>query len=96
MMFSKSTVAAAALLLGASMQVEAHASIQPMLGLGRTPVRNDSIRPSGGQPCGPVDIASTFDTTETIPVKSDRTFSALNTDFFSSYVRVKPSSRIRC
>ena len=85
MILSKSTIAAVALMLGASLQVEAHAAISPMLGLNRTPQRNDALRPSSGSPCGNVNIANTFDTSQTIPVKSDRTFQATITNF-NAYV----------
>lgn len=85
MFFSKSTIATIALLLSVTLQVEAHASIAPMLGLGRKPVRNDSQRPTDNKPCGNFDIANSFDSTETIAVKSDHTFSALITNF-NAYV----------
>ena len=92
MIFSKSAIAVVVLMLGASVQVEAHATIAPMLGLGRTPQRNDVQRPTDAKPCGNVDIASTFDTTETIAVKSDRTFSAFVQNY-NAYVSFILSQR---
>ena len=92
MIFSKSAIAVVVLMLGASVRVEAHATIAPMLGLGRTPQRNDVQRPTDAKPCGNVDIASTFDTTETIAVKSDRTFSAFVQNY-NAYVSFILSQR---
>ncbi|KAH9925922.1 uncharacterized protein BXZ73DRAFT_3286, partial [Epithele typhae] len=80
-MFTKTVALSAVLLAAATLQAEAHATIQPMLGLTRTPVRSDAIRPSDSTPCGNVNIAQTFDTSTTIAVKADRTFTATITNF---------------
>ncbi|KAH9941824.1 uncharacterized protein BXZ73DRAFT_75004 [Epithele typhae] len=83
MFFSKIFIAAAALVLASALQVQAHTVIQPMLGLGRDAVRNDAFEPADNQLCGNVDIASTFDSSPTIAVKSDHTFQATIRNFNS-------------
>ena len=71
----------AALLLGASMQAQAHAIISPALGVTGTPVRNDVQRPSTNAECGNVNIAQTFDTSTAAPVAANGQFQATITNF---------------
>ncbi|KAI0628213.1 hypothetical protein C8Q77DRAFT_479535 [Trametes polyzona] len=81
MLFTKTTLATAALCLGLSLQVSAHAVISPALGLQGKPVRNDAQRPKKGKECGNTDIAKTFDSSTAVPVAANGTFPATITNF---------------
>lgn len=81
MLFSKNILAVAAVLLGAALQAHAHAAIAPELGVSGTPQRSDVQRPSTAKPCGNTNIAQTIDTSGTIALKSDGTFTATITNF---------------
>jgi len=80
-MFSKSFIAYA-FLLGFTTSVNAHAAIDPALGVkGGNATRNDVQRPSTAKPCGNVNIAQTLDSSTTVAANADRTFSPSITDF---------------
>ncbi|KAI1784551.1 hypothetical protein LXA43DRAFT_1101278 [Ganoderma leucocontextum] len=81
MYFAKSFIAAAVVLLSASLGVSAHAAIAPVLGVVGTPVRNDVQRPSTAKPCGNTNIMQTFDTSGVITMRADNTFDATITNF---------------
>ncbi|KAI0644294.1 hypothetical protein C8Q79DRAFT_1002186 [Trametes meyenii] len=81
MMFSKTLIAAAALCLSVSLQVHAHATIAPALGIKGAPVRNDAQRPSKGKECGKIDIAKNFDSSQAIQAATNGSFAATITNF---------------
>ncbi|KAI0666879.1 hypothetical protein C8Q78DRAFT_1072214 [Trametes maxima] len=81
MMFSKTLIAAAALCLSMSLQMHAHATIAPALGIKGAPVRNDAQRPSKGKECGKIDIAKNFDSSQAIQAAANGTFAATITNF---------------
>ncbi|KAI0754369.1 hypothetical protein C8Q80DRAFT_1266011 [Daedaleopsis nitida] len=68
MIINKNVVAAVALLLGASLQADAHAAISPMLGVKGKPQRSNVQRPSVAKPCGNVNIAQALDSSTAIPL----------------------------
>ena len=90
MLFSKNLFAVATLLLGAALQAHAHAAIAPELGVSGTPVRSDVQRPSKAKPCGNTNIAQTIDTSGTVALNSDGTFSATITNFNAYVVFIRP------
>jgi len=79
-MFSKSFIASVFLLTLTS-SVNAHAAIAPALGVKGNPVRNDVQRPSGGNPCGNVDIAKNIDTSTPVVADAAGKVSASITNF---------------
>ncbi|PSS36964.1 hypothetical protein EW026_g2070 [Hermanssonia centrifuga] len=79
-MFSK-VFCTLALVMGLTLQVQAHAIISPALGVTGTPVRNDVQRPSTASPCGSVNIAKTLDTTTPIVAAADGSFTTNITNF---------------
>ncbi|KAI0760426.1 hypothetical protein C8Q74DRAFT_228177 [Fomes fomentarius] len=81
MIFGKNPVVVVALLLSVSLQVQAHAAIAPALGVSGTPKRTDVQRPSNAKPCGNANIAQTFDSSRTVSLKADGTFSATIQNF---------------
>ena len=79
-MFFK-VIAAAAILLSASLEASAHAAVSPVLGVSGTHVRSDVQRPNNARPCGRTNIAAAFDTSDTITMNADNTFTATITNF---------------
>ncbi|KAI0334047.1 hypothetical protein GY45DRAFT_142898 [Cubamyces sp. BRFM 1775] len=79
-MFAK-TALAAAVFLGLSLQVSAHAGITPALGVTGTFIRANVQRPSAAAPCGTINIAANINNSTAIPVNPDGTFGATITDF---------------
>ncbi|KAH9050871.1 hypothetical protein EDB83DRAFT_1345478 [Lactarius deliciosus] len=79
-MVSKSFIAYAFLLCYTT-SVNAHALISPALGVKGNGVRNDAQRPSTNKPCGNVDITQSIDTSTTVALAADGTFSPSITDF---------------
>ncbi|KAH9006072.1 hypothetical protein EDB86DRAFT_2871517 [Lactarius hatsudake] len=79
-MVSKSFIAYAFLLCFTT-SVNAHALISPALGVKGNGVRNDAQRPSTSKPCGNVDITQSIDTSTTVALAADGTFSPSITDF---------------
>ncbi|KAI0759955.1 hypothetical protein BD413DRAFT_487163 [Trametes elegans] len=79
-MFAK-TALAAAVFLGLSLQVSAHAGITPALGVSGTFIRANVQRPSAATPCGTVNIAANINNSTAIPLNPDGTFDATITDF---------------
>ncbi|KAH8994534.1 hypothetical protein EDB92DRAFT_1761703, partial [Lactarius akahatsu] len=77
---SKSFIAYAFLLCFTT-SVNAHALINPALGVKGNGARNDAQRPSTNKPCGNVNIAQSIDTSTTIALAADGTFSPSITDF---------------
>lgn len=71
----------AALLLGASIQAQAHAIISPALGVTGTPARSDVQRPSKNAECGSANIATDLNTVTPIVAKADGSFAATITNF---------------
>ncbi|KAH9911625.1 uncharacterized protein BXZ73DRAFT_4209, partial [Epithele typhae] len=67
--------------LGAALQAHAHAAVSPVLGVSGTPARSDVQRPSNQKPCGKTDVASTMESSDTIQVAADGTFTAPITNF---------------
>ncbi|KAI0763468.1 Alpha/Beta hydrolase protein [Trametes elegans] len=80
-MFSKSIIAAAAVFLGLSLQVHAHAGVTPALGVAGTFARSDVQRPSNAKPCGNIDVASNLDSSTAITAAADGSFTAMVTNF---------------
>ncbi|KAH9921249.1 uncharacterized protein BXZ73DRAFT_51960 [Epithele typhae] len=80
MLFSKTLLTFTAI-LGAALQAHAHAAVSPVLGVSGTAARSDVQRPSNQKPCGKMDVASAFDSSDAIPVASDGTFTAMITNF---------------
>ena len=81
MFFSAPLITASAVLLSATLQVSAHAAVSPVLGVAGTPVRSDVQRPNNARPCGRTNIAATLDTSSTITMNADNTFTATITNF---------------
>ncbi|KAI0355932.1 hypothetical protein OH77DRAFT_274517 [Trametes cingulata] len=79
-MFSKS-LAAAAVVLGLTLQAAAHAGITPALGVNTTFVRANVQRPTAAAPCGTINIAQNFDSSTPIIANPDGTFDATITNF---------------
>jgi hypothetical protein len=79
-MFSKSLIAFLFLFTLTS-SVNAHAAIAPALGVKGDPTRNDVQRPSGGNPCGNVDIAKTIDNSTPVQADANGNFSPSITNF---------------
>ncbi|KAI0266508.1 hypothetical protein BC834DRAFT_843099 [Gloeopeniophorella convolvens] len=79
-MFSKSLIASI-LCLGLTSSVNAHALINPALGVKGTAVRGDVQRPSTADPCGNVNIAQTLGTSTPVVAAADGTVSTTVVDF---------------
>ncbi|KAH9036218.1 hypothetical protein EDB85DRAFT_2143348 [Lactarius pseudohatsudake] len=79
-MVSKSFIAYAFLLCFTT-SVNAHALISPALGVKGNGARNDAQRPSTNKPCGKVDITQSIETSTTVALAADGTFSPSITDF---------------
>ena len=90
MLFSKNLLAVATLFLAGALQAHAHAAIAPELGISGTPVRNDVQRPSTAKPCGNTNIAQTIDTSGTVALQSDDTFTATITNFDAYVSDLRP------
>ncbi|KAH9050869.1 hypothetical protein EDB83DRAFT_2226600 [Lactarius deliciosus] len=73
-MVSKSFIAYAFLLCFTT-SVNAHALISPALGVKGNGTRKDTQRPSTDKPCGKINIAQSIDTSTTIALAADGTFS---------------------
>ncbi len=80
-MYVSKVIAAAVLLLSASLEASAHAAVSPVLGVSGTPVRSDVQRPNNARPCGKTDVAAALDTSDTITMNADNTFTATITNF---------------
>ena len=63
------------------LQVTAHAAVSPALGVQGTPKRSDVQRPSKQQPCGKIDIANTFESSQAIPVDANGNFEVTAQNF---------------
>jgi hypothetical protein len=61
--------------------VDAHAAIDPALGVKGNASRSDVQRPSTASPCGSINIAQTLDTSTALPVSSNGSISPTITDF---------------
>lgn len=61
--------------------VDAHALINPALGVNGQGTRNDVQNPSTANPCGKINIAQTLDTSTALPVSSNGSISPTITDF---------------
>jgi hypothetical protein len=80
-MVSRSFIAYA-FLLGFMTSVNAHAAIDPALGVkGGNASRSDVQRPSTAKPCGNVNIAQTLDSSTTVAANANGSFSPSITDF---------------
>ncbi|KAH9905087.1 uncharacterized protein BXZ73DRAFT_561, partial [Epithele typhae] len=67
--------------LSVSLNAHAHAIITPALGVSGTAVRADVQRPSTSAPCGEVDVASAFATSNAATLGADGSFTVAVTDF---------------
>ena len=81
MLFTKNLFALTTLLVAGALRAHGHAAIVPELGVSGTPVRNDVQRPRNNKPCGKTDIASNFDTSGSLLLDSDNTFTTNITNF---------------
>lgn len=88
MFFSKSFVAAAAVLLGLTLQAHAHAGVTPALGVKANFARGNVQRPSAAKPCGNINVAQTLDASTPITANADGTFVATITNF-NAYARCR-------
>jgi hypothetical protein len=80
-MFTR-TFATFALVLVFSLQVQAHATVSPVLGVSGTPIRADAKRPNNNNVCGRgVDIAGSVDTSTPVQAAADGTFTMTATNF---------------
>ncbi|KAI0289379.1 hypothetical protein BC826DRAFT_1032368 [Russula brevipes] len=79
-MFPKSFIAPI-FVLALTYSANAHAAINPFAGLGGTATRQDVSRVSDGKPCGNINIAQAIDSSTTIPVNPDGSFSPTITNF---------------
>jgi len=79
-MLSKSFIAYAFLLCFTT-SVNAHAIVNPALGVKGNATRNDVQRPSAAKPCGNANIAQSLDTSTPVPADANGTFSPTITDF---------------
>ena len=79
-MVSKSFIVSTFLLCFTTL-VDAHALINPALGVQGQGARNDVQNPSDAHPCGNVNIAQTFDNSQTASVNANGSISTTITDF---------------
>ncbi|KAH9926338.1 uncharacterized protein BXZ73DRAFT_78835, partial [Epithele typhae] len=70
----KSLLATTTVALSVSLNAHAHAIITPALGVSGTAVRADVQRPSTSAPCGEVDVASAFATSNAATLGADGSF----------------------
>ena len=61
--------------------VNAHAGLNPAIGIKGDIVRNDVQRPSPNSPCGNVNIAQNLDNSTAVPADADGNFSPTIVDF---------------
>jgi len=80
MLFSRIPIAIA-LFFGLALQVQAHAVINPALGVKGQPTRNNVQRPSTAKPCGTVNIQQTLGTTTPVTANAQGLFSTTITNF---------------
>ena len=79
-MLSKSFIAFAFLLASIS-STNAHAGVNPALGVKGQMQRSDVQRPSTNSPCGSVNIAQTLDSSTAVAADENGNFSPSITDF---------------
>lgn len=79
-MLSKSFIASIFLIASIS-SVDAHAGVNPALGVKGQLTRNDVQRPSANSPCGNVNIPQNLDTSTAIQADASGSFSPTITDF---------------
>jgi hypothetical protein len=76
-MFSKAFFAALLIASCSLSAVNAHALVQPVLGVTGKAARSDVKRPTNGSPCGAgVNIASLINKSTTVKLNADGTFAA--------------------
>jgi hypothetical protein len=80
-MFAKSIAVFISTLVLFSLQVNAHAIINPAIGVTGTPSRNDVQRPSAANGCGNVNVASVLGTSTAVPVSANGTFNVTVQNF---------------
>jgi hypothetical protein len=79
-MLSKSFIASIFLLASIS-SANAHAGVNPALGVKGQLIRNDVQRPSAKSPCGNVNIAQNLDSSTAVQADENGNFSPTITDF---------------
>jgi hypothetical protein len=79
-MFSKSLIASIFLLASIS-SANAHAGVNPALGVKGQMVRSDVQRPSANTPCGTVNVAQNLDSSTAVQADASGNFSPSITDF---------------
>nr|GAT42574.1 predicted protein [Mycena chlorophos] len=71
-----------AIVLALALNVHAHASPVPMLGVSGIPTRNDVQNPSTGSPCGKINIAETINSSASVAMEADGRTAKINvTDY---------------